>query len=213
MQEAMTNAMDHASPTYDIRGVSGTGPGIYRGSSAQPGSTGETLGGQYLFETSDGWLTALASGGLWPTANVTIDWLAESGEAQGLDGTRVATEAPSIAPPPSPDDRPTLSRSCARSAQAAEGRARRGSTAPELARLLSPCDIVESQHLAVATTGARSARGPRRIIPLPGATLPAQRNTELQRGRAQLGEHNADVFSELGLDDADLRRLKMRMVI
>ena len=59
MQEAMTNAMDHASPTYDIRGVSGTGPGIYRGSSAQPGSTERRSAASIFFETSDGWLTAL----------------------------------------------------------------------------------------------------------------------------------------------------------
>ena len=64
MQEAMTNAMDHASPTYDIRGVSGTGPGIYRGSSAQPGLHGETLGGQYSSRPARR-LVALASGGLW----------------------------------------------------------------------------------------------------------------------------------------------------
>ena len=64
MQEAMANAMDNTQATWDIRHVNASGPGVYRGSWSQPGAQEGALGGRYLFETADGWLTALAAGGL-----------------------------------------------------------------------------------------------------------------------------------------------------
>src|SRR6185295_10257075 len=78
MQEAMANTMDHAQQTWDIRHVNPSGPGVQRQASG-------IRAARYLFETADGYLTALQAGGLiGPASGPMIDWLAASGEARGL---------------------------------------------------------------------------------------------------------------------------------
>jgi crotonobetainyl-CoA:carnitine CoA-transferase CaiB-like acyl-CoA transferase len=152
MQEAMTNAMDHAQATWDIRHVNGWGPGIYRSSSSQPGAKERQVGSQYLFETADGWLTALQSGGLiGPTASSVIDWLAETGEAQGLDAPEWRERLTSLAPPPAPEER-------ARAERVMQDFLRKRPKVPLVeeaqrrnlgwAPVFSPCEILESRHLA-----------------------------------------------------------------
>ncbi len=89
MQEAMSNAMDNTQATWDIRHVNASGPGVFRGAWSNPAAKEGQLGARYLFETADGWITALQAGGLIGLgAEAMIDWLAESGEARGLDARR-----------------------------------------------------------------------------------------------------------------------------
>ena len=219
MQEAMTNAMDHAQATYDIRGVNGWGPGIYRSASSQPGAVEKQNGAQYLFETSDGWLTALASGGLvGPTANTTIDWLAASGEAQGLDTPHWRAKLTSVAPPPSPDERlhaerilQEFLRSRPKVSLVEEAQRRNLGWAP----VFSPRDIVDSSHLAARDYWVRVHHEDLgESFLYPGAPFRLTETPWQQRGRApHLGEHNTEVYGELGIGESELRRLKTRMVL
>jgi crotonobetainyl-CoA:carnitine CoA-transferase CaiB-like acyl-CoA transferase len=219
MQEAMSNAMDHAQATWDIRHVNGWGPGIYRSSSSQPGAKEHQVGSQYLFETTDGWLTALQSGGLiGPTANAAIDWLAEAGEAQGLDSPEWREKLSSLAPPPAPDDRAHAEkvmqdflRKQPKVAVVEEAQRRNLGWAP----VFSPCDIVDSRHLAERDYWVRVQHEDLgESFLYPGAPWKLSATPWMQRGRApHLGEHNAEVYGELGVTEAELRRLKLRMVL
>jgi crotonobetainyl-CoA:carnitine CoA-transferase CaiB-like acyl-CoA transferase len=219
MQEAMTNAMDHAQATWDIRHVNGWGPGIYRSSSSQPGAVEHQVGAQYLFETADGWLTALQSGGLvGPTANSVIDWMAEAAEARGLDTREWREKLSSLAPPPSPDDRAHAEkvlqdflRKRPKVALVEEAQRRNLGWAP----VFSPCDIVESRHLAERDYWVRVQHEDLgESFLYPGAPWKLSETPWMQRGRApHLGEHNAEVYGELGVSEPELRKLKLRMVL
>lgn len=219
MQEAMTNAMDHHQATWDIRHVNGWGPGIYRSASSQPGAVEHQVGAQYLFETSDGWLTALQSGGLiGPTAEIVIDWMAESGEAQGLDSPEWRARLTSLAPPPALEDRKEAERVLgdflrkrSKVALVEEAQRRNLGWAP----VFSPCEIVESRHLAERDYFVRVQHEDLgESFLYPGAPWRLSETPWMQRGRApHVGEHNAEVYGELGLTEADLRRLKLRMVL
>lgn len=219
MQEAMSNAMDHAQATWDIRHVNGWGPGVYRSSSSQPGAVEHQTGAQYLFETVDGWLTALQSGGLiGPTANTMIDWMAETGEAQGLDSPEWREKLASLAPPAGPDDRKYAEkvlqdflRQRPKVGLVEEAQRRNLGWAP----VFGPCDIVESQHLAERDYWVRVQHEDLgESFLYPGAPWKLSATPWMQRGRApHLGEHNAEVYGELGIPEAELRRLKLRMVL
>ncbi len=218
MQEAMTNAMDHAQATYDIRGVNGWGPGIYRSLSSQPGAVEHQNGAQYLFETSDGWLTALASGGLvGPSANTTIDWLAETGEAQGLEAPAWREKLSSLMPLATVERihvERILSeflRKRPKVALVEEAQRRNLGWAP----VFSPQDIVESEHLAARDYWVRVQHEDLgESFLYPGAPFRLSETPWQQRGRApHLGEHNAEVYGELGIAEGELRRLKTRMVL
>jgi crotonobetainyl-CoA:carnitine CoA-transferase CaiB-like acyl-CoA transferase len=219
MQEAMSNAMDHAQATWDIRHVNGWGPGVYRSSSSQPGAVEQQVGAQYLFETADGWLTALQSGGLiGPTANTVIDWLAETGEAQGLETPEWREKLTSLAPPPAIEERKHAEkvlqdflRKRPKVALVEEAQRRNLGWAP----VFGPCDIVESHHLAERDYWVRVQHEELgESFLYPGAPWKLSETPWMQRGRApHLGEHNAEVYGELGVSEAELRKLKLRMVL
>jgi len=211
MQEAMANAMDHAQQTWDIRHINTTGPGMHRSSSG-------IRGARYLFETADGWLAALQVGGLiGPNANAMVDWLAESGEARGLDSPEWRTRLTTMPFPP--DDREfveeTLALFCRSRLKVdlvAEAQRRGFGWAP----VFSPSEIVESEHLTARGYWIRVTHddlGESFIYP--GAPWKLSATPWRQRGRApHVGEHNEQVYGELlGLEPADLRRLKLKMVI
>ncbi len=212
MQEAMANAMDHAQQTWDIRRVNTYGPGVGRQASG-------IRAGRYLFETSDGWITALQSGGLiGANANAAIDWLAETGDARDLALPAWRTKLTSLTPL-SPEERAyvedTMSLFCkARKKEPlVEEAQRRGfGWAP----VFSPSEIVESKQLAGRDYWVRVAHddlGESFIYP--GALYKLSETPWRQRGRApHVGEHNEEIYSGLlGMDAPELRRLKLKMVV
>ncbi|HMO96951.1 MAG TPA: CoA transferase, partial [Tepidiformaceae bacterium] len=212
MQEAMTVAMDHAQHTWDIRKVNTFGPGVYRNGAGIKGA-------RYLYETADGWLTALQAGGLsGPNSGVIIDWLAETGEARGLDSPAWRAKLGALPPVLQPDERTyveeTLAAFCKgrkKEDLVAEAQRRGGGWAP----VFSPREIVESKLLAARDYWVRVHHedlGESFIYP--GAPFKLSETPWKQRGRAPLvGEHNEQIYGELGIDAAELRRLKMKMVI
>lgn len=211
MQEAMANAMDNAQATWDIRKVNVRGPGIRRMASGVPGP-------RYLFEASDGWLAALQVGGLiGPRAASVIDWLAEAGEARGLDTPEWRARL-TAAVPLSQEDRAYVedtlmqfTRTRKKEELVAEAQRRGQGWAP----VFGPREIVESKQLAGREYWIRVQHedlGESFIYP--GAPWKASETPWQQRGRApHIGEHNAQVYAELGFDESELRRLKLRMVI
>ncbi len=212
MQEAVSNAMDNAQATWDIRRINISGPGSRRNSAG-------VLGARYLFECADGWLAALQVGGLIsPGADAIIDWLASEGEARGLDEAEWRAKLTSMTPL-APHERDyvedTLGRFCRTRKKedlVAEAQARGAGWAP----VFGPREIVESKQLAGRDYWVRVHHddlGESFIYP--GAPYKLSETPWAQRGRApHVGEHNEDVYGGLlGLDAAELRRLKLRMVI
>lgn len=212
MQEAVANAMDNAQQTWDIRRVNASGPGLYR-------NTAGVRTARYLFETADGWVAALQAGGLiGPNANAIIDWLVEHGEARGLDAPEWRQKLPAAAPL-DPADREYVEETMAafcrtrkKEELVAEAQRRGAGWAP----VFSPREIVESKQLAARDYWVRVQHedlGQSFIYP--GAPFRLARTPWMQRGRApHLSEHNEEVYGGLlGLDAAELRRLRLRMVI
>jgi crotonobetainyl-CoA:carnitine CoA-transferase CaiB-like acyl-CoA transferase len=212
MQEAMANAMDHAQQTWDIRHVNTYGPGVQRQASG-------IRAARYLFETADGYLTALQAGGLiGPASGPMIDWLAASGEARGLDSHEWRARLSALVPLP-PEDRAyveeTLAAFCKTRKKedlVREAQARASGWAP----VFSPSEIVDSKQLAARDYWVRVQHddlGESFIYP--GAPYKLSETPWRQRGRAPgVGEHNEQVYGELlGLEAAELRRLKLKMVI
>jgi crotonobetainyl-CoA:carnitine CoA-transferase CaiB-like acyl-CoA transferase len=212
MQEAAANALDNASATWDILKVNNRGPGLRR-------MIGGNLGARYLFETSDGWVAALQAGGIFGlTANIVIDWMAETGEAGDLD-TPAWRERLSALVPLDEADRTHVEEVFAafvrkrKKLPLTEEAQRRGlGWAP----VQSPRELAECQHLAARgywTPVQHEDLGA--TFTYPGAPWKLSATPWRQRGRApHVGEHNEEVYGELlGLDAAGLRRLRMRMVV
>ncbi|MGE3076849.1 MAG: CaiB/BaiF CoA transferase family protein [Dehalococcoidia bacterium] len=212
MQEAMANAMDHAQQTWDIRHVNTFGPGVNRQASG-------IRAGRYLFETADGWITALQAGGLiGPGANNIIDWLAESGDARDLATEAWRTKLTSLTTL-TPDERAYVEETMVlfckprkKEPLVAEAQRRNAGWAP----VFGPQEIVESKHLAARDFWVRVVHediGESFIYP--GAPFKLEGTPWKQRGRApQVGEHNEQIYGGLlGLDAAEQRRLKLKMVI
>lgn len=212
MQEAMANTMDYNQQTWDILKRNNPGPGIYRNSSAG-------LGARYLFEAKDGWLVALQVGGLMgPTGGPIIDWLAEAGEDRGLASPEWRQKLGTMQPL-EPAERAfveeTMNLFCKKRLKedlVAEAQRRNSGWAP----VFSPGEIVESKHLAARDYWVRVRHEDLgETFVYPGAPFKLSGTPWEQRGRApHLGEHNDAVYSGLlGMDPAEVRRLKMRMVI
>lgn len=219
MQEAMANAMDNAQATWDIRHVNASGPGVRRGAWSQPGVSEGQFGARYLFETSDGWVAALGLGGLVGAgANAIIDWMAETGDAGGLDSEEWRQKLTSMMPL-NPDERAyveeMLGRFCRKFPKedlVAGAQARGAGWAP----VFGPKEIVESKQLAGRDFWVRVLHEDLgESFVYPGAPFRLMKTPAAHRGRApHIGEHNAQVYCDvLGLDPAELRRLKMRMVL
>ncbi len=211
MQEAMANTMDNAQQIWDIRSVNQRGPGIRRNTAGVPGS-------QYLYETADGWVTCLGLGGLiGPKGAAIIDWLAECGEARGLDSHdwRSRLSAGVLSPEEQGYVEIVLSRFCKprpKLALVAEAQRRGAGWAP----VLSPREIVECEQLAARDYFVwvqHEDLGESFLYP--GVPFRLSETPAMQRGRApRLGEHNQQVYGELlGMDTAEIRRLRARMVL
>jgi crotonobetainyl-CoA:carnitine CoA-transferase CaiB-like acyl-CoA transferase len=212
MQEAVSNALDNAQATWDIRHVNVTGPGVRRNAAG-------VLAARYLFETADGWIAALQVGGLiGANASAIIDWLAAEGEARGLDSADWRAKLTSLQPLTEPERtyvEETLMRFCKsrnKEALVAEAQARAAGWAP----VFSPSEVVESKQLAGRDYWVRVQHediGESFIYP--GAPFNLSETPWSQRGRAPgIGEHNEQVYGELvGLEAAELRRLKTKMVV
>lgn len=212
MQESMNVTMDNAQPIWDIRHVNSRGPGIRRNNAGVPGA-------RYLFETADGWLAALQTGGLiGPGANTIIDWLAEAGEAGGLDEPEWRAKLTAMGPL-TPTERDyvegvltAFTRKRKKEDLVQEAQRRGAGWAP----VFGPREIVESKHLAARDYWVRVQHedlGESFIYP--GAPFKLSETPWKQRGRApRAGEHNEQVYGELlGLEPAELRRMKLKMVI
>ncbi len=212
MQEAVANTMDNAQQTWDIRRVNASGPGLHR-------NTAGVRTARYLFETADGWVAALQAGGLiGQQANAIIDWLAENGEARGLDSPEWRQKLTSLQPL-TPEDRQYVEETMAAFCRTrkkedlvAEAQRRGAGWAP----VFSPREIVESKQLAARNYWTRVTHhdlGETFIYP--GAPFRLSATPWMQRGRApHIGEHNEEVYCGLlGLDSQELRRLRLRMVI
>jgi crotonobetainyl-CoA:carnitine CoA-transferase CaiB-like acyl-CoA transferase len=212
MQEAMANAMDNAQATWDISHVNFSGPGLRRNNRGP-------VSPRYLFETRDGWVACLQAGGLiGPNCGPIIDWLADSGEANGLDApawrARLAEPVP-LAQTECALVEETMAAFCRTRGKlelVAQAQARAAGWAP----VFSPSEIVESEQLAERDYWVRVRHediGESFIYP--GAPYLLSETPWAQRGRAPLlGEHNEQVYGELlGLDEVAVRKLRMRMVL
>lgn len=212
MQEAVANAMDNAQQTWDLRHVNVRGPGVRRMIAGTPGP-------RYIFETRDGWITALQAGGLFgPNAGAIIDWLSETGEARGLDSPEWRARLTSMSVAATDDlgfveeTMALFCRSRLKEELVAEAQRRGAGWAP----VFSPREIVESKQLGARDFWVRvhhEDAGESFIYPGPpyrGSGTPWK-----QRGRApHIGEHNEQVYGDLlGLDSTELGRLRARMVI
>ena len=212
MQEAVANAMDSAQATWDIRRQNLSGPGLRRNNLGIPSL-------KYLFECRDGWVAATNAGGLQgPTSTAVIDWLAETNEDGGLSSAawraRLAVvdvlEAAEMETVEA-----AISAFCAKrdkEALVAEAQRRGAGWAP----VYSPAELVDNEQLKARDYWIRVQHddlGESFIYP--GAPWKMSETPWRQRGRApRIGEHNEQVYGELlGLEPADLRRLRMKMVL
>ena len=212
MQEAMANAMDHAQQTWDIRKVNISGPGVRRNIGGYPAA-------RYLFETNDGWLTALQVGGLrGADAEKVIDWMAETKLAGPLDTPSWRSRLTSAAPLEEEDallvedQFAAFCKSQGKDELVAEAQRRGLGWAP----VYGPREVVESEQLAARDYWIRVTHediGETFIYP--GAPYKLSETPWKNRGRApHKGEHNEQVYGEmLGLDAAALRKLRMKMAL
>lgn len=211
MQEAMTLTMDNAQPTWDIRGVNIQGPGMRR-------NIGGNIGLRYVFETADGWVACVGAGGLvGPNAGAMVDWMAETGEAGELDSAtwrqRLTGQEPL-----NDDEKETVENKmesfclAKKKLELVEEAQRRGAG---WAPIFSPSEIVDSEHLAAREYWVRVHHEDLdESFVYPGAPFKLSETPWQQRGRApHIGEHNAEIYDELGLTEQELKRLKMRMII
>lgn len=212
MQEAMSNAMDHAQQTWDIRHLNTRGPGLMRERAGE-----RTV--RYLYEASDGWIATLALGGIAGMhGNAIIDWLADHNAAGDLvhDNWRLKlTTLEPLATEEREYVEGILAAFCKHHPKdwlVAEAQARGGGWAP----VYSPREIVEAEQLAARDywVSVRHEDLGETFV-YPGAPFSLSKTPWQQRGRApHLGEHNAQVFGELlGLSEAEQRRLRMKMVV
>ncbi len=212
MQEAMANAMDSAQQTWDIRHKNSVGPGLYRC------RAGEIVD-RYLYEASDGWVVMLGNGGLsTATGNALIDWMEADGSARDLAADHWRMRLATLQPLSSEERayiEETIELFCKKHPKAwlVAGAQERGAG---WAPVYSPREIVENEQLAARdyfVTVHHEDLGESFVYP--GAPWKLAETPWMQRGRApHIGEHNEQVYGELlGLEPAELKRLRMRMVV
>ncbi len=212
MQEAVANAMDNAQATWDISRKNLSGPGLRR-------NTYGVVVLKYLYEAADGWVAALNGGPIQgPNGQALVDWMAETGEASPIDQpawreklvSQVPLDAEEMAVVEGVLD--AFCRSRGKVALVEEAQKRGGGWAP----VFSPREIVEASHLQARDywIWVRHEELGQSFL-YPGAPWKLHATPWAQRGRApHIGEHNEDVYGGLlGLDEAELRRLRTRMVI
>lgn len=209
MQEAVANAMDNSQATWDILKVNFAGPGLRRNNPAY-------VGPKYMAEARGGWIAGVGTI-QGPAAERYIDWLAETGDDGGLNSPRWR-EKLAVPGPLERDELELVDTTIAAfvakgtKLELVEEAQRRGlGWAP----VLSPRELAENKQLAAReywVTVTHEDIG--EAFQYPGAPFRATKTPWMQRGRApHIGEHNAEVYGELGLDEAELRRLRMRMVV
>jgi crotonobetainyl-CoA:carnitine CoA-transferase CaiB-like acyl-CoA transferase len=212
MQEAVANAMDNAQMWWDIARVNLAGPGLRRNTQDYP-----TL--DYLFEANDGWVAAQHAGGLMgPTSEAIIDWLAETGEDGGLASAEWRARLAVLAPLEDEERIAVNSvmaafcRTRSKEELVAGAQARMAGWAP----VYTPRELVDSAHLAARNYWiAVHHEDLGQTFLYPGAPARFSETPWMQRGRApHLGEHNEAIYGDLlGLDEAERRRLRLKMVI
>jgi crotonobetainyl-CoA:carnitine CoA-transferase CaiB-like acyl-CoA transferase len=212
MQEAVANAMDNAQATWDIRHVNLSGPGLRRNNTGLPTP-------RYLYEARDGWVACLAVGGLvGPGSGAIVDWLAQTGEDGGLDTPEWRARLVELRPLDD-DERTKLEdvmaafcRTRPKEELVEEAQRRNAGWAP----VFSPGEVVESKQLAARDYWVRVVHEDiGESFVYPGAPWKLGLTPWQQRGRApRVGEHNEQVYGDiLGMDAAEFRRLRMRMVV
>lgn len=212
MQEAMANAMDHAQQTWDIAGLNIRGPGMGR-------NLAGIQRGRYLFEAADGWVTCLGNGNMQgPRGGAIIDWLEAHGAAADLASDSWRLKLATLEPLTDAERtyvEETLAAFCRRFPKlwlVDEAQKRGAGWAP----VLSPREIVDCEHLAARDYWVSVPHEDiGETFLYPGAPFKFGVSPWMQRGRApHAGEHNEEVFeSLLGMDPAEIRRLRMRMVM
>ena len=153
-----------------------------------------------------------------PNANQVIDWLAETGEANGLDGPEWRERLSSVGPwtDEERDVAEATLMAFTRTRPKEELVAQAQERALGWAPVFSPREIVDSKQLAARDYWVRVQHDDiGETFVYPGAPFLLSETPWQQRGRApQVGEHNEAVYGGLlGLSAADLRALKMRMTI
>jgi crotonobetainyl-CoA:carnitine CoA-transferase CaiB-like acyl-CoA transferase len=207
IQEAMTWAMDNAQPTWDIRQINTERPGL-----------GRMIGGykwpRYLFEASDGWVAVLGFGAA-TTYEPLMEWMGE--EAGPLREEPFTTKITMRDPPMTPEEEATFDatldaffRKRTREEIVSGAQARRSGWAP----VLSPRELVENEHLAARDYWTPVDHGEFGTIVYPGAPYKLSETPWRLKGPApRLGQHNAEVYGELGVSEETLAELRSAGVI
>jgi crotonobetainyl-CoA:carnitine CoA-transferase CaiB-like acyl-CoA transferase len=174
---------------------------------------------KYLYEARDGWVAAMNGGGVQgPSSGAIIDWMSASGEDGGLASPRWRERLATMGPLEE-DERafiePIVEAFCRTRDKVplVEEAQRRGSG---WAPVFSPREIVECDQLAARDYWVwvrHDDLGESFLYP--GAPWKLGATPWAQRGRApHLGEHNEQVYGELlGIQPAELRRLRLKMVV
>ena len=216
MQEAIIVAQDHATATWDIRGINNWRPGNGRVIGGYPA-------GPYVYESADGYVAAMSYGGLFGlTARQTIDWLDRHGAADDLasEGWLAKLDATQGAlPPPAGEEaehlEDVLARFCKRfpSEQLVrEAQQIRNGWAVTS----TPDDLLANEHLEARGYWVELEHEDiAETFRYPGPWAKLSKTPITMRRRApRLGEHNAEVFGGLlGLPAAEIDELRRTAII
>ncbi len=216
MQEAIIVTQDHATATWDIRGVNNWRPGNGRVIGGYPA-------GPYVYESADGYVAAMSFGGLFGlTARQTIDWLDHHGAADDLASEEWLAKLDAtqgVLLPPGGEDaehlRGVLARFCKRfpSEQLVrEAQQIRNGWAVTS----TPGDLLANEHLQARDYWAELEHedlGETFRYPGPWAKL-SKTPIAMRRRAPHLGEHNEEVYGGLlGLTTGEIAGLRRAAII